>query len=116
MEKSEITYDSLCEMIGRCATPVSYEVLKDRKKMLVIAISEEVRFQRSVQKIEESSLGIDLIIVAQIELKGVLDEIYGGRYQVIGWKGKYTEKLIDKIRAETDIRDIDAFLYYTQHR
>lgn len=115
MEKSEITYDSLCKMIEACVFPVPYEILKDRKKLLVIAISEEVRFQKSIQKIEECNPDIAMIIVAQTELKKVLDGIYGGRYQVVGWSGKYTTALIDKIKAESDISGIDGFLYYTQH-
>ncbi len=115
MERTEITYDGLCEMIGRCVVPVPYEILKDRKKMLVVAISEEVRFQKSVQKIVECNPEIELIIVAQAELKKVLDGIYDGRYQVIGWKGKYTVELINRIKAEADISGIDSFLYYTQH-
>lgn len=46
MEKTEITYDSLCGIIESCVVSVSYKVLKDRKKMLVVAISEEVRFKK----------------------------------------------------------------------
>lgn len=115
MEKTELTYDGLCGMIEACAIPVSYKALKDRKKMLVIAISEEVRFQKSVQRIEEYSPGIELIIVAQTGLKSVLDGIYGGKYRIVGWSGKYTVELIDEIRNETDISGIDGFLYFTQH-
>lgn len=115
MERSEITYDGLCETIEQCVTPVSYEVLRDRKKMLVIAISEEVRFQKSIQKIEDANPEMKLIIVAQTELKKILDGIYGGRYEVIGWSGKYTTELIDKLKTEADIKGIDGFLYFTQH-
>lgn len=115
MEGIEIAYDGLCEMIEQCVTPVSYEALRDRKKMLVIAISEEVRFQRSIQKIEECNPGIALLIVSQMALKKVLDGIYDGRYQVVGWSGNYTEELIDKVKNEADIGGIDGFLYFTQH-
>lgn len=115
MKKTEITYDGLCEMIEACVVPVSYEALRDRKKMLVIAISEEVRFQRSVQRIEDCNPGIELVIVAQTGLKSVLDGIYGGKYKIVGWSGKYTVELPDKIRNETDISGIDSFLYFTQH-
>lgn len=115
MEGIEIAYDGLCEMIEQCVTPVSYEALRDRKKMLVIAISEEVRFQRSIQKIEECNPGIELLIVSQTALKKVLDGIYDGRYQVVGWNGTYTTALIDQVKAKADIGGIDGFLYYTQH-
>lgn len=115
MDRSEITYDALCEAIEMCVLPVPYEILRDRKKMLVIAISEEVRFQKSIRKIEECNPDMEMIIVAQTSLKKVLDEIYGGRYQVIGWSGKYTVALLEKLKAESDISGIDCFLYYTQH-
>lgn len=115
MERTGIGYDDLCGMIEECVAPVSYEVFKHRKKILVIAISEEVRFQNSIKKILEYNDAIELIIVAQMGLKKVLDGIYGGRYQVIGWSGKYTIDLIDKIKSEADISGIDGFLYFTQH-
>lgn len=115
MEKTEITYDSLCGIIESCVVSVSYKVLKDRKKMLVVAISEEVRFQKSIQKILEYNPKMEFIIVAQIGLQKVLEEIYGDRYPVIGWSGMYTTELIDKVRREADISEIDSFLYFTQH-
>lgn len=115
MGKTEIIYDSLCKMIEACVVPVSYETLRDRKKMLVVAISEEVRFQKSVQKIETCNPEIELIIVAQTGLKKVLDGIYGGKYRIVGWSGNYTEELIDKVKNEADIGGIDGFLYFTQH-
>ncbi|MDE7331788.1 MAG: hypothetical protein K2O16_06025 [Lachnospiraceae bacterium] len=115
MERTEFTYDGLCSMIEECLTPVSYEVFQQRRKLLVIAISEEVRFRKSVQKIEECNPNIELIIVAQMELKKVLDEIYNGRYQVVGWSGKYMVELVDKIKSEADISRTDGFLYFTQH-
>lgn len=115
MERTELTYDGLCEMIEACVVPASYDALRDRKKMLVIAISEEVRFQKSIQKIEDANPAMKLIIVAQTEVKKVLDGIYGGRYEVIGWSGKYTTELIDKVKTEADIKGIDSFLYFTQH-
>lgn len=115
MEREELTYDGLCRMIDACVVPVSYEVMRDRKKMLVIAISEEVRFQKSVQKMEEQNPGIELIIVAQTGLKKVLDGIYGEKYKIVGWSGKYTEELIDKVKNEADIGGIDGFFYFTQH-
>lgn len=115
MERTELTYDGLCGMIEECLTPVSYEVFQYRRKLLVIAISEEVRFQKSVQKIEECNPDIELIIVAQMGLKNVLDGIYNGRYPVVGWSGKYTVELIDKIKSEADISGTDGFLYFTQH-
>lgn len=115
MERTELTYDGLCGMIDECLTLVSYEVFQHRRKLLVIAISEEVRFQKSVQKIEECNPDIELIIVAQMGLKKVLDGIYNGRYPVVGWSGKYTVELIDKIKSEADISGTDGFLYFTQH-
>lgn len=115
MERTELTYDGLCGMIEACVAPASYEALKDRKKMLVIAISEEVRFQKSMQRIEACNPGIELIIVAQTGLKKVLDGIYGGKYRIVGWSGNYTEELIDKVKNEVDIGGIDGFLYFTQH-
>lgn len=115
MERTGLGYDDLCGMIEECVVPVSYKVFKHRKKLLVIAISEEVRFQNSIKKILECNASIEIIIVAQAELKKVLDGIYGGRYQVIGWSGKYTVELIDKIKSEADISGIDGFLYFTQH-
>ncbi len=115
MERTELTYDGLCGMIGKCLAPVSYEVFQQRRKLLVIAISEEVRFQKSIQKIEECNPNIELIIVAQMELKKVLDGIYNDRYQVVGWNGKYTVELVDRVKSEADISGTDGFLYFTQH-
>ncbi len=115
MERTQLTYDGLCGMIEECITQISYNEFQQRRKLLVIAISEEVRFQKSIQKIEECNPNIKLIIVAQMELKKVLDGIYNGRYQVIGWSGKYTVELVDKIKSEADISGIDGFLYFTQH-
>lgn len=115
MEDTEITYDGLCKMIEACAVPVSYEVLKNRKKMLVIAISEEVRFQRSLQKIVTYNPDIELIIVAQTGMVKVLDGIYGEKYSIVGWEGKYTVEVINKLKAERGIGGIDSFLYFTQH-
>ncbi len=115
MDKTEITYDSLCGMIESCIVPSSYKVLKDRKKMLVIAISEEVRFQKSIQKILKHNPEMEFIIVAQIGLQKVLEDVYRGRYPVIGWSGTYTAKLIDKVRKESDISGLDSFFYFTQH-
>ena len=112
MEGTELTYDGLCGMVEGCLAPVSYDVFQQRRKLIVIAISEEVRFQKSVQKIEECNPNIKLIIVAQMELKKVLDGIYKGRYQVIGWSGKYTVELVDKIKSEADISGTDGFLYF----
>lgn len=115
MDRRGLGYDDLCGMIEKCAVPVSYEVFKHRKKLLVIAISEEVRLQNSIKKVLEYNSSIELIIVAQMGLKKVLDGIYGDRYQVIGWSGKYTTDLIDKVKNEADISGIDGFLYFTQH-
>lgn len=115
MERIDFSYDGLCKMIEACVRPVSYDVLKDRKKLLVIAISEEVRLQRSVQRIEECNPEIELVIVAQTGLKKILDGIYGGKYKIVEWSGKYTVELVKKIKRETDINTIDGFLYFTQH-
>lgn len=114
-EGIRLTYDSLYSLTEACVIPVPYETLKERNKLLVIAINEEVRFQKSVQKIEECNPNIELIIAAQMELKKVLDGIYNGRYPVVGWSGKYTVELVDKIKSETDISGTDGFLYFTQH-
>lgn len=102
-------------MIEECVIPVSYEVFKQRKKLLVIAISEEIRFQNSIKKILEHNPSIELIIIAQTELKKVLEGIYGSRYRILGWSGKYTVDLVDKAKDEADISGIDGFLYFTQH-
>lgn len=115
MEKTELTYDGLCEMIEGCVAPSSYEALKDRKKMLVIAISEEVRFQKSVQKIEACNPEIELIIVAQMKTAEVLEGIYQGKHKVVGWNGKYTTALIDRVKEGADPDGLDGFLFYTQH-
>lgn len=115
MESAELTYDSLCGMIAGCVVPVSYEALKDRKKLLVIAISEEVRFQKSVLKIEEQNPEIELIIVAQTQTAAVLAEVYQGKHKVVGWSGKYTTALIDRVKEEADLDGLDGLLFYTQH-
>lgn len=115
MEKAELTYDGLCKMIGECVVPVSYAALRDRKKLLVIAISEEVRFQKSVQKMEEQNSGIEIIIVAQAQTAAALEGIYQGKYKVVSWSGKYTTDLIDRVKAEADLDGLDGFLFYTQH-
>lgn len=115
MERTEITYDNLCKMIQACIVPVSYEALKNRKKLLVIAISEEVRFQRSVQKIEACNPGIELVIVAQMKTAAVLEGIYQGNHKVVSWNGKYTTALIDRVKEEVDMDGMDGFLFYTQH-
>lgn len=115
MTNVDLTYDGLCRTIEGCVAPVPYETLKDRKKMFVIAISEEVRFQKSVQKIEACNPGIELIIVAQTKTAAVLAETYKGRHRVISWDGKYTTTLIDRVKEETDLDGLDGFLFYTQH-
>lgn len=115
MERTELTYDGLCEMIEACVVPISYEALKDRKKMLVIAISEEVRFQKSVQKMVEQNPEIELIIVAQTQTAAVLEDIYQGKYKVVSWSGKYTTALIDRVKEEAGLDGLDGFTFYTQH-
>lgn len=116
MSGRELIYDSLLATIEGCVVPISYEVFQKRQKLLVIAISEEVRFQKSVQKMEEQNPEIELIIVAQTQTAEVLARIYQGKHRVVSWSGKYTLELVDKLKKEVDMRGLDGFLFYTQHQ
>lgn len=111
--KNEISsYDRIWALIERCVRPVSPVKFQDCNRMLVIAVNSEEWLWEGMKTILESNSGMEFIIVAQTRMKDVLDQLYQGRYKTVYWSGRYTLEVLEKVRDETTIEEIDAFLFF----
>ena len=107
-------YDSLCQLIEQCVTNTTYEEISNGKCLLIIAINEEVRMKKCMDRLLANQPEMKLTFIAQPSMEAVLEEWYGGRYQVVGWKGKYTLELVELLRNEIELSKLDGFLYFTE--
>lgn len=112
MQNENSTYDRLLALIESCAKSISPVKFQDCKKMLIIATNREVWFREGMKTILESNPGIEFIIVAQIKMKDVLDQLYQGRYKTLYWNGNYSLGILEKVKNETEIKEIDSFLFF----
>ena len=46
-------------------------------------------------------------------MENAFRDTYGDRYRVVGWKGRYTTDIINKLSEEIDIASIDGFAFFT---
>lgn len=107
-------YDQLINIAQKCVNKITYSQLRRNKNMAVISVIDETRFKNFVDGLLECNSDINLIIVAQDYMENAFRETYGRQFCVIGWHGRYTAKLIDRISEETGNSGIDSFAFFSE--
>ena len=112
--KNICSYDELCQMIKQCITTITYQKISECSSLLIVAINEEARMKKCMDKLFANNPEIKPIFIAQPSMKTVLREWYGDQYQIIGWKGKYTLELVKLLQEKTELSLLGGFLYFTE--
>lgn len=111
--KNTNSYDQLFGIIDGCVKRISYQQMQHNKNMIVVSVIEETRFQKFIEGLTERNPHISLTIIAQDYMENAFRDTYGDRYRVVGWKGRYTTDIINKLSGEMDITSIDGFAFFT---
>lgn len=107
-------YDQLCQLIENCIDTVTYQNIAECRRLLMVALNEEARLKKCVDKLRKANGDIQILFIAQPAMEPVLKEWYGEKYPIIGWKGKYTLDIIPLLKEKTEMSLLDGFLYFTE--
>lgn len=107
------SYDQLFDIIEGCVQRISYQQMKHNKNMIIVSVIEETRFQKFINGLTECNPHIGLTIIAQDYMENAFYDTYGDRYRVVGWKGRYTTDIIDRLCEDMDIASIDGFAFFS---
>lgn len=114
MECRDYSYNNLMALIERCVVKTAYREIANCGKLVVIATNIETRFEKFIKDLQREKNDIELIIVAQPTMENILRDSYGGKYQIVGWKGRYTLDVLDKINKEGGLNHVNGFVFFSE--
>lgn len=105
-------YDDLLKSIKDCVREISFEQLKDCKRLLIVAVNEEGIIKTLLQSLFDANFNIEIAFVAQSRMIKTLREITTEETQIIEWQGAYTDQLVDYVKSRLENFEPDGFLHF----
>ena len=107
-------HNELYRIIDDQITPVGYEAFKGNKTVAVVAIDEELRFDRCIKAIVENEPDASFLIVAHARMYDYISRKNPDNTKVFCWKGRYDDGVADVIFDMSCGEKPDAFLYFSE--
>lgn len=106
-------YDDLCRTIESCVADTAYKEVSQCGNLIIIALNEEMRLKRCVDRLQEYNSDINIVFVSQPAMESVLKEWYG-QYPAIVWKGQYTLDVVFKLESQISLSSMKGLLFFTE--
>lgn len=106
-------HDELYKIIDDRICPKDYSAFSGVKNIAMVAIDEELRFDRCISKIREFAPDAIFYVIAHARMYGYISSKYP-EMKVFEWKGKYTDEVAAAISDMLGETVPDAFLYFSE--
>lgn len=113
MDNIGIFHDELCRLAEGCTEMTGYTKMAGLRDMLVISVIEEERFKTFLNGLLEHNPGIRLNVIVQDYVAGGFKKNFGGRCNIISWKGHYSPDTLEEAAKAADLAEIDSFVFFS---
>ena len=109
-----MNHDELYSIIDNQILHRGYDVFTEIFNIVIVAIDEELRFERCLNKIKENNSESNFLIIAHERMYNYIVNRNIDNIDVFKWSGRYDSRLAELVLNNCSWNKIDAFLYFSE--
>lgn len=107
------THNQLVQIIGNEVIKRDFSYFKNTKQFLIISVIEEARVKAFVDAVLDLNPSAQMVIVAQDYVAEGFKKNFDKKATIVSWKGAYSNDTLEAVYKQTDIKDFDAFVFFS---